>query len=1075
MAWWDVITSPIQQAVQNVQQTVSNIISPPTPQPSQTIQGGSGGGAGYTNAIINPSTNQPVSAPAQIYSPGGTSYTPSPQTIGNQIVSGIQNLPQTISAGIQNLPQTVQGGLASGNQQILGITGIGVQGLPQTPQGAPIGFGASAGDVASKINLPTGYGMNLVGGAVYTPVMIDQYNTKNPAMVFPSYSFAGSTVTEPAQSKIPSVNLFGFQTPEINLSSVMPRTIGAATAFLYPGTTTTYSQQSTYASPKTELVKTDTYMIPGGTMTEKFYNTTGGVQNEITRTQSQAPSGFEALQGSLSERAYSGYGSLFGLTGEQAKTALSIVGTQTKEMANVVPSMQNIEQAAGSAVLKYGFDKPLEAGVNVAIAAATAGVFELGGVAFGGSRAIAAERIIGTGQTARAVELVTGTAWKYAPAAFGALYGTSVIERSTEGGKELGAGSITAKAAPIGVFEVAPMVYGFGLPSKASEAYAGIKEGYAAFKLEAMGAKPASMIVDMEGNLVMSGGAIERTAPTFGQYARAKVGEALDTSYVTSRGGLLADISSVPKRIGNTVNDAAIKGDAASIASRMNEAVIRAAEKPAAAFGEAVTKVASNPKVSPEVQTIGSYDVPNIEVVAYGKQDVFAAIDKAMGVVPSEMLGRQSITAGGTQLLSEPYPRAFVSEGRASELSRIAYPEAGAPLSTRVGMRASELVNELATRTSLKYSAYPEAEIARLNANARMGISQTMEESIRGASTTPYGKTISGTNIGKTFEGSRMTGTKTIGGVETTALAKEPSRSSVRTTDVGGTTTRTQLGTRTDFRGQQGAMKPMKESSLGYQGKQASGASALSEVLPKVEGMPATRQAAPQGTIPFMLPTFAIAAYQPSAIAARTETVVAAPQAFIQAQLVQVLGADMPVTQESQRRQESAIMPAFAIASGQKSDVVVSPISDVLSRSMQQQATQQMVASQSKPASDVLRMSESASGRYQVPDVASNVRSESIITPISEQRQSQIQRTTEIVPTRQTTIERGFVPIIPPVIIPPIFPGGLGGGGGGASGLKNQRRSRFTDIFLYGQGIGDFGSVKPLRFGGYSPQKPKKK
>lgn len=101
--WWDVITSPIQQAVQNVQQTVSNIISPPPPQPTQTVQptSYSGGGAGYTSVLINPATNQPIGTPTQIYSSGGGSYVPSPPVIPSQVTSG------NVGGGAGYTPKTI--------------------------------------------------------------------------------------------------------------------------------------------------------------------------------------------------------------------------------------------------------------------------------------------------------------------------------------------------------------------------------------------------------------------------------------------------------------------------------------------------------------------------------------------------------------------------------------------------------------------------------------------------------------------------------------------------------------------------------------------------------------------------------------------------------------------------------------------------------------------------------------------------------------------------------------------------------------------------------------------------------
>jgi hypothetical protein len=72
-------------------------------------------------------------------------------------------------------------------------------------------------------------------------------------------------------------------------------------------------------------------------------------------------------------------------------------------------------------------------------------------------------------------------------------------------------------------------------------------------------------------------------------------------------------------------------------------------------------------------------------------------------------------------------------------------------------------------------------------------------------------------------------GTKIVGGKTVTSLAREPSMKSMgigeRSFDIGsGKKSGYGIGKSTDFRGKQSStMKPMKESSYGYQGKQASG------------------------------------------------------------------------------------------------------------------------------------------------------------------------------------------------------------------------------------------------------------
>ena len=190
--WWDVITSPIQQAItnvqtqaSNVQQAVSNVISPqPTSQPSS-----GGSGAGYTSVLINPATNQAASTPVQIYSSGGAAYTPSIQSISNQVASGIQSLPSAISFGIQNLPSTIGSGVAGANQALLNITGMGAQGLPQTPQGIPQG-------------LPTPFLSQAPSG--YTPSIINPSSLGNFGMN------AGMTLNVPfgdqAETQVKNIN-----------------------------------------------------------------------------------------------------------------------------------------------------------------------------------------------------------------------------------------------------------------------------------------------------------------------------------------------------------------------------------------------------------------------------------------------------------------------------------------------------------------------------------------------------------------------------------------------------------------------------------------------------------------------------------------------------------------------------------------------------------------------------------------------------------------------------------------------------------------------------------------------------
>lgn len=194
----------------------------------------------------------------------------------------------------------------------------------------------------------------------------------------------------------------------------------------------------------------------------RMFNVTASQKGSVNVSATATPiaSGFDILQGGVSEKIYSGISSASGKTPEQVKFALGFNQMFGEELANAAPTPMNLFYSAGTSDIKHGADKPIEAGVNLAIGA----VFGYGwgklesGMTF--ARATAAPLAERSGAV-RVIDTVAGVAIRHTPKVLGGLYAVDVAARSTDGFTEFKPGSITAKGTPILTYETLPMAVGF--------------------------------------------------------------------------------------------------------------------------------------------------------------------------------------------------------------------------------------------------------------------------------------------------------------------------------------------------------------------------------------------------------------------------------------------------------------------------------------------------------------------------------------------------------------------------------------------------------------------------------------
>jgi hypothetical protein len=163
--------------------------------------------------------------------------------------------------------------------------------------------------------------------------------------------------------------------------------------------------------------------------------------------------GFGDFQKDASDRIYSGYGSLFGLTGDQARLGVRLAGISAETMGDVAPIPQNLGMAGGIGVLQDTMDQPVKAGIMAAVGFGLGAGFKTIDVVGSRAAAVAINKypLITRGYSAVSAAF---------PTVMGGLYAADVGIRSTDGLSNFGAGSIARRSAGIIVTEVAPITAG---------------------------------------------------------------------------------------------------------------------------------------------------------------------------------------------------------------------------------------------------------------------------------------------------------------------------------------------------------------------------------------------------------------------------------------------------------------------------------------------------------------------------------------------------------------------------------------------------------------------------------------
>jgi hypothetical protein len=210
---------------------------------------------------------------------------------------------------------------------------------------------------------------------------------------------------------------------------------------------------------------------------------------------SPAMQGWEDYNKVLSDKAYGGYGSLFGLSADEARKGVEISTIFATGQANASPTPTNLFAAGGAGTMKYAFDKPADAAIFAAEGFAFGAIARGAGAVYGSAvRVPLAEAAISQGGKWRsALQFSDFLTSKAIPGAMVGMYGADVSYRTTSGFTEFGAGDITSKAVPILAFETIPMSIGFGAGYKLPEGL-----GYAGRSLAKVPGKISDSIFSME-------------------------------------------------------------------------------------------------------------------------------------------------------------------------------------------------------------------------------------------------------------------------------------------------------------------------------------------------------------------------------------------------------------------------------------------------------------------------------------------------------------------------------------------------------------------------------------------------
>jgi hypothetical protein len=576
----------------------------------------------------------------------------------------------------------------------------------------------------------------------------------------------------------------------------------------------------------------------------------------VTEQKSGLERGWEEGNRLGSNFAYEKVGSAFGVTGEQARKAVSLSNVIAVEKANARPTVENIQTSFGSGMIKDTLDKPVEAGTIFALSYATGGslkYIESAGVKV--LPQVAAKSPV-LAQTVR-------TGYKALPYGLGTIYAADATNRATEGFTDFRPGTVSNRAGGMAATEVIPMVAGFGgaeftyrtartsdigykaaLQDKSTKgrfdyyvkepATRRVTADYRQVKLEAMRQRPYSA-EPAEPNPLTS----EKTKlpegyePALGRNVKGEIQFGV-RDYVSYKGrqayantGARAEIAkdmilNAPTEIGVRVS-----GKAKPVIQGIRETGASIRVKVGDIPGKVNVAYKSGMR-TPEPEVMRSYTpYEGIEKTAYrgDNRDPFqfnkaAKPEVSPEYAPADAWQQARVKTDDTyfsQGTVQTTPEKFYMD-----LGEKAYgkPKTNMERLIKAEQFFDELPGRVATGKWDKFGAGGAGDVAP---------------------TITKGKPPAG-GMGRV---SGVTGTRIVGGRSTPALAKEPSLASLgkaeRSTPGGGSVANGQsggsftIGQSTDFRQQpRSAMKPFTKQAAGQ-------LPIMSEPLPMVEGMPTTR------------------------------------------------------------------------------------------------------------------------------------------------------------------------------------------------------------------------------------------
>ena len=251
-------------------------------------------------------------------------------------------------------------------------------------------------------------------------------------------------------------------------------------------------------------ITTNTYQTIGGTVTTQNYLTTDG--KTVTKDISTEPvqSGWEWWTGTLNKE----FGDITGIsklptpTIEQTKQSNLFVASMLNPAAALAIQNPVVSDYAAAFVRGEAIqtkERPLDAAVNYGIAYLGGGVWRGVEEVSAVSRASMAEKAISEGGGWRGAETFLNYGTKAIPVFMGAAYGTSVYQRTTEGGTDFSP-MAAERAGKIFIGEALPGALGFSGGYKApGEVYSAAVESNNAYKEALLKGQGERTIPDMSG------------------------------------------------------------------------------------------------------------------------------------------------------------------------------------------------------------------------------------------------------------------------------------------------------------------------------------------------------------------------------------------------------------------------------------------------------------------------------------------------------------------------------------------------------------------------------------------------